>query len=337
MDPSVNKKAFITGVAGQDGSYLAELLLDKGYEVHGLLQVGDPNLRNIEQLREPFHDRFFLQGGDLLDRGRIADLFQVIRPDEVYNLAAQSYDDSSQEMVITTTEINGMGPLYLMESLYRTVPDARFFQASSSEIFGSNAEVPQSESTPLRPQSPYGVAKELAHRMVEFYRTAQNKYAVNGILFNHESPRRGEVFVTRKITRGLALILAGKQEKLRLGRLDTRRDWGFAGDYVRAMWLMLQHSEPQDFVIATGESHTIRKFLEEAFSYVGLDYQKFVETDPVFNRTLEVRETRGDPSKITKALGWKPEKDFRQLVHLMVDSDLQTVGLKAPSSIPSES
>jgi GDPmannose 4,6-dehydratase len=234
-------------------------------------------------------------------------------------------------MVVTTVEINGMGPLYLMESLYRTAPDARFFQASSSEIFGSRAEVPQSESTPLRPQSPYGAGKELAHRMVEFYRKAQNKYAVNGILFNHESPRRGEIFVTRKITRGLALILAGKQEKLRLGRLDTRRDWGFAGDYIRAMWLMLQQNEPEDFVIATGESHTIREFLEEAFSYVGLDFQKYVETDSTFNRALEVRETRGDPAKIIKALGWRPEKNFRQLVRLMVDADLQAVGLKTPS------
>lgn len=193
MDPSVNKKAFITGVAGQDGSYLAELLLDKGYEVHGLLQVGDPNLRNIEQLREPFHDRFFLQGGDLLDRGRIADLFQVIRPDEVYNLAAQSYDDSSQEMVITTTEINGMGPLYLMESLYRTVPDARFFQASSSEIFGSNAEVPQSESTPLRPQSPYGVARNSPIGWSSF--TGQPKTSTRSTAFcSTTSPRAGGKF-----------------------------------------------------------------------------------------------------------------------------------------------
>jgi GDPmannose 4,6-dehydratase len=330
----VNKKAFVTGVAGQDGSYLAELLLDKSYDVHGLLQIGDSNPRNVEGLREPFQGRFFLHEGDLMDRGRMANLFQLILPDEVYNLAAQSYDDSSPEMVVTTAEINGLGPLYLMESLYRMAPDARFFQASSSEIFGSRAEVPQSETTPLRPQSPYGVAKELAHRMVEFYRTAQNKYAVNGILFNHESPRRGEIFVTRKITRGLALILAGKQEKLRLGRLDTRRDWGYAGDYVRAMWLMLQQNAPQDFVIATGESHTIQEFLGEAFSYVGLDYQKFIETDPAFTRALEVRETRGDPSKITKALGWKPEIDFRQLVRLMVDSDLKAVGLKTPSLDP---
>jgi GDPmannose 4,6-dehydratase len=327
----VNKKAFVTGVTGQDGSYLAEFLLGKGYEVHGLLQIGDSKLGNVEGLREPFQGRFFLHSGDLIDRGRMANLFQEIHPDEVYNLAAQSYDDSSPEMVVTTVEINGMGPLYLMESLYRTAPDARFFQASSSEIFGSRAEVPQSESTPLRPQSPYGAGKELAHRMVEFYRKAQNKYAVNGILFNHESPRRGEIFVTRKITRGLALILAGKQEKLRLGRLDTRRDWGFAGDYIRAMWLMLQQNEPEDFVIATGESHTIREFLEEAFSYVGLDFQKYVETDSTFNRALEVRETRGDPAKIIKALGWRPEKNFRQLVRLMVDADLQAVGLKTPS------
>lgn len=327
----MNKKAFVTGVTGQDGSYLAEFLLGKGYEVHGLLQIGDSKLGNVEGLREPFQGRFFLHSGDLIDRGRMANLFQEIHPDEVYNLAAQSYDDSSPEMVVTTVEINGMGPLYLMESLYRTAPDARFFQASSSEIFGSRAEVPQSESTPLRPQSPYGAGKELAHRMVEFYRKAQNKYAVNGILFNHESPRRGEIFVTRKITRGLALILAGKQEKLRLGRLDTRRDWGFAGDYIRAMWLMLQQNEPEDFVIATGESHTIREFLEEAFSYVGLDFQKYVETDSTFNRALEVRETRGDPAKIIKALGWRPEKNFRQLVRLMVDADLQAVGLKTPS------
>jgi GDPmannose 4,6-dehydratase len=261
----------------------------------------------------------------------LTNLLWDIQPDEVYNLAAQSDDEVSVGAPEYTSEINGMGPVRLLESIYQTGIKARFFQASSSEIFGSAEESPQNESTPIKPRSPYGFAKAFAHGMVTYYRNIRKFYAVNGILFNHESPRRGESFVTRKITKSLARILAGQQDKVHLGNLESRRDWGFAKDYVQAMWLMLQQENPEDLVIATGENHSIQEFLEEAFSYVGRDYKKYVESDPGLKRDVEVQEMKGDSSKARKNLGWKTTVDFRQLVRLMADADLKTTGLKPPA------
>jgi len=328
----LGKKAFITGVTGQDGSYLAESLLRKGYEVHGLARgTSAVRLARLESILRDTAKPFHLHEGTLGDSGRLTNLLWDIKPDEVYNLAAQSDDEVSVAAPEYTGEINALGPVRLLESIRQCGLKARLFQASSSEIFGSALESPQTEETAFKPRSPYGFAKAYAHGMVTYYRGVQKLFAVNGILFNHESPRRGEAFVTRKITLGLAQILAGKQEKLRFGNLESSRDWGFAGDTVEAMWMMLQRETPEDFIIATGESHSIRDFLVEAFSYAGLDYREYVESDPGLARAVDVKSMQGDPSKARKILGWKPSVDFRGLVRLMVDADLVAVGLRAPS------
>jgi GDPmannose 4,6-dehydratase len=315
---SLHKKAFITGVTGQDGSYLAEMLLEKGYEVAGVIPPNFPyNLGNMEAILKDTSKPFRLYEANLTDPGRLTNLLREIRPDEVYNLAAQSDDKISFSIPEHTVEINGMGPVRLLESICQAGIKARFFQASSSEIFGAARECPK---------SPYGIAKAFADGMVVYYRNVRKIFATRGILFNHESPRRGEDFVTRKITRGLARILSGRQDKIHLGNLENERDWGYAPDYVRAMWLILQQKEPDDFVIATGESHSIRDFLEEAFGYVKLDYRKYVEMDEGLMRNVEIQAMRGDFSKARKILGWQPSVNFHQLVRLMVDADLKSVG-----------
>lgn len=326
----MNKKAFITGVTGQDGSYLAEFLLEKGYEVHGLVRRMGGSMQYVEPIMADPSKPFKVHLGDLTDSGRLTNLLRSIRPDEVYNLAAQSDDVVSVGAPEYTAEINGMGPVRLMESIRQAGIKARFFQASSSEMYGSAKVSPQSEETPFNPRSPYGYAKVFAHGMVNYYRNVHGLYAVSGILFNHESPRRGEAFVTRKITKGLANILAGKQKHIVLGNLKSKRDWGYAKDYVRAMWLSLQQKKPQDFVIATGENHSIQEFLQEAFSYVKKDYRKYVKLDPRFKRTVDIKEMRGNNSKAKKVLGWKPSVSFRELVRLMVDADLKTLTLTPP-------
>jgi GDPmannose 4,6-dehydratase len=325
------KKAFITGITGQDGSYLAEFLLEKGYEVHGLVRrLSFSSLDYVEPLLQDSSKPFRLHEATLMDAGRLTNLFKTIQPDEVYNFAAQSDDEVSVGAPEYTAEINGMGPVRIMESIRQAGIKARFFQASSSEMFGSAKVSPQSEETPFNPRSPYGFAKVFAHGMVGYYRSFHGLFAVSGILFNHESPRRGEAFVTRKITRGLANILAKKQKKILLGNLSSKRDWGYAKDYVRAMWLTLQQKKPQDFVIATGENHSIQEFLKEAFSYVRLDYRKYVQTDKRLVRAIDVKEMRGNSSKARKVLGWKPSVSFRQLVRLMVDADMKALGLTPP-------
>jgi GDPmannose 4,6-dehydratase len=327
------RKAFITGITGQDGSYLAELLLKKNYEVHGLVRrLSTSSLEGIEPLLQDSSRPFRLHEGNLTDSGRLTNLFQSIQPDEIYNLAAQSDDVVSQGAPEYTSEINGMGPVRILESICQSEIKTRFFQASSSEIFGSAKETPQTEKTPVQPLSPYGHAKAFADGMVDYFRSFRKIYAVSGILFNHESPRRGNRFVTKKISSGLARILDGKQEKIILGNLESKRDWGYAPDYVQAMWMTLQPKEPENYVIATGESHSIRELLEEAFSYAGLDYRKYVETDPAFLRTVEITEMRGDSAKAREILGWKPTVSFRQLVRLLVDAELKTLGLTPPVS-----
>lgn len=327
----MSKKAFLTGITGQDGSYLAEQLLEKGYEVHGLVRASTTSsLERIQDLVTNVSLPIHLHQGNLSDSGRLTNLLRKIRPDEIYNLAAFSDGKGSEETPEYTAEINGMGPLRLLESLWQSGIPAGFFQASSAEIFGPASAFPQNELTTLNPSTPYGYAKAFAHRMVVFYRTTRKLRAVNGILYNHESPRRGETFVTRKITRGLARILAGKQDKLLLGNLDSKRDWGYAKDYVQAMWLMLQQVEPSDYIIATGESHSVREFLEEAFSYVGLDYRKYTKEEIGLKRKDEPFERLGDISKARKLLGWNPKLSFCHLVRLMVDEDLNSVGLSPP-------
>ena len=321
-------RALITGITGQDGSYLAEFLLGKGYQVFGLVRrTSTLNFSRIKHIQ----DRVTLISGDILDQTSLQQALIQARPDEVYNLAAQSDDVVSVGAPEYTAEINGMGPVRLMEAIHQSRVPSRFFQASSSEMFGSAAESPQSEKTPLDPKSPYGFAKVFAHGMIGYYREVHKLFAVSGILFNHESPRRGPAFVTRKITLGLAGILAKKQDKITFGNLDSKRDWGYARDYAEAMWLTLQQKEPEDFVIATGENHSIKEFLEEAFSYAGLDYRKYVESDPRFARAVDIKEMRGDCSKAKRVLGWKPTVSFRELVRLMVDADLEKMGLSRPA------
>ncbi len=328
----MTKKAFITGVTGQDGSYLAEFLLEKGYEVHGLVRrLSSGNMTHLEPILRDPSKSFRMHLGEMSDSGRLTNLLRGIAPDEVYNLAAQSDDEVSVGAPEYTAEINGMGPVRLMESIRQAGIQARFFQASSSEMFGSAKVSPQSEETPYNPRSPYGFAKVFAHGMVGYYRDVHKLYAVSGILFNHESPRRGEAFVTRKITKGLANILAGKQKKIVFGNLKSKRDWGYAKDYVQAMWLSLQQKTPQDYVIATGENHSIQEFLKEAFSYLKLDYRKYVKSDAKLVRKVDIREMRGNNAKARKVLGWKPSINFKQLVRLMVDADLNALGLKPPN------
>jgi GDPmannose 4,6-dehydratase len=321
------KKALITGITGQDGSYLAELLLDKGYEVHGLVRRSSSfNTHRIDHLYQDMHEddlRLFLHYGDLNDASSLNRVIEKVAPDEIYNLAAQSHVKVSFDVPEYTGEITGLGTLRLLEAIRETEVPARFYQASSSEMFGLVQEVPQSEKTPFYPRSPYGAAKVYSYWIVTNYREAYGIHASNGILFNHESPRRGETFVTRKITRAVANIKAGFQDKLYLGNLDAKRDWGFAGDYVEAQWRMLQQDEAEDFVIATGETHTVGEFAERAFARVGLDSKDYVEIDPRYYRPTEVELLIGDASKAKEKLGWEPQISFEGLVDMMVDADVE--------------
>ncbi|MBM3506034.1 MAG: GDP-mannose 4,6-dehydratase [Alphaproteobacteria bacterium] len=324
-------RAFITGITGQDGSYLADLLLSKGYEVHGLIRRESPSrAERIQHLCDDpatLNKRLFLHCGDLGDALGLLRLIDMIRPDEVYNLAAQSHVGLSFDAPDQTCATVGMGVLRLLEAIMKADLRPRFYQASSSEMFGKVPEVPQTEKTPFHPRSPYGVAKVFGYWMTVNYRESYGLHASNGILFNHESPRRGETFVTRKITVAVARIKAGLQDKLFLGNLDACRDWGFAPEYVEAMYLMLQQDEPGDYVIATGETHSVREFVELAFDRAGLDWQKYVEIDPKFYRPAEVDLLIGNAEKARRILGWEPRTSFRELVHMMVDADLDALGV----------
>ena len=326
------KTAFITGITGQDGSYLADLLLEKGYEVHGMIRRSSSfNTGRISHIYEDVHmddARLRLHYGELTDGSRLERLIETIEPDEVYNLGAQSHVRVSFDEPIYTADVVALGTLRLLEAI-RTVgaeSTIRFYQASSSEMFGNAPVSPQDETTPLAPMSPYACAKVFAHPQAQHYRAAYGMHISCGVLFNHESPRRGPTFVTRKITRGLARILAGKDDKLYLGNLDAKRDWGHARDYVEAMWLMLQQDEPDDYVVATGETRSVREFLEHAFALVGRDWQEFVEIDPRYFRPSEVDLLLGDPTKARNKLGWKPKYSFEDLVKVMVVSDMEQEG-----------
>lgn len=313
------KKALITGITGQDGSYLAELLLDKGYEVYGVVRrLSAPNVWRIQHLL----DRVTLLQADLLDQLSLIKAMEVSDPDEVYNLGAMSFVPASWDQPMLTGEFNAQGVTRMLEAVRRVSPKARFYQASSSEMFGRVREVPQTELTPLYPRSPYGVSKVFGHYITVNYRESYDLFAVSGILFNHESPRRGIEFVTRKVSDGVARIALGMTDQLALGNLDACRDWGFAGDYVRAMWLMLQQDRPDDYVIATGTAHSVRDLVETAFAHVGLDWRKHVVTDPKFLRPAEVDHLIGTPAKARAELGWEPSVDFKGLVTMMVDADL---------------
>jgi GDPmannose 4,6-dehydratase len=315
------KKALITGITGQDGSYLAELLLEKGYAVHGLVRRSSSfNTWRIDAIRE----RLDLHYGDLIDAHSLVRTLQLVQPDEIYNLGAQSHVKVSFEMPEYTADATGMGVLRLLDAVRELGLGARVYQAGSSEMFGKVRETPQRETTPFYPRSPYAAAKVFGHWVAVNYRESYGLFVCNGILFNHESPRRGENFVTRKITRGLAAIRQGKAKDLRLGNLDAKRDWGHARDYVEAMWLMLQQDRPDDYVIATGETHSVQEFLEEAFGYVGLDWRQYVVSDPKYFRPAEVDLLLGDPTKAKTVLGWQPKVSFRELVRAMVDADLET-------------
>jgi GDPmannose 4,6-dehydratase len=325
------KKALITGITGQDGSYLAELLLAKGYEVHGLIRRSSSfSTGRIDHLYVDPHEpdvRFFLHYSDLTDSSSLVTWLHRIKPDEVYNLGAQSHVAVSFEMPEFTADTAGMGTLRLLEAVRHADWPIRFYQAGSSEMFGMVRETPQNERTPFYPRSPYAVSKVFAHWMTIQYREAYGLFAVNGILFNHESPRRGATFVTRKVTRGLASILAGESDRLYLGNLDARRDWGYAPEYVEAMWLMLQRPEADDFVVATGEMHSVREFVTAAFELVGLDWNRYVEVDPRYLRPTEVDELCGDASKARQVLGWQARTTFDALVRLMVEADLREAGV----------
>ena len=312
--------ALITGITGQDGSYLAELLLEKGYRVIGVVRRSSTTpYDRIEHLV----DRVELVSADLLDQTSLTDAVHDSKPDEIYNLAAQSFVAASWTQPVLTGEFTGLGVTRMLEAMKKTAPKARFYQASSSEMFGMVQETPQRESTPYYPRSPYGVAKVYGHWITVNYRESYGLYAVSGILFNHESPRRGTEFVTRKVTDAVARIKLGHQKELRLGNLDARRDWGYAGDYVEAMWLMLQQSTPDDYVIATGEMHTVRELCEIAFNHVGLDWNKYVIQDKRFFRPAEVDLLVGDSTKARQKLGWKPKVSFAELVRMMVDADME--------------
>lgn len=324
------KKALITGITGQDGSYLAELLLEKGYEVHGIIRRASTfNTHRIDHLYQDSHINnvsLFLHYGDLSDSTNLIKLLYRIQPDEIYHLAAQSHVRVSFDIPEYSGDVTGLGTVRILEAIRETGCKARFYQASSSEMFGKAEETPQSETTPFYPRSPYAVAKVYAYWITVNYRESYSLYGVNGILFNHESPRRGETFVTRKITRALARIEAGKQKKLYLGNLDARRDWGYAKEYVEAMWMMLQREEPEDFVIATGKTYAVREFLEEAFTYAGLNWQDYVEFDERYMRPTEVDLLIGDPTKAKEKLGWEAKTSFTELVHLMVEADRKELG-----------
>jgi len=321
------KKALITGITGQDGSYLAELLLGKGYEVHGLIRRSSSfNTGRIDHLYQDPHVndvRMFLHYGDLGDSSNLMRLVHDIRPDEVYNLAAQSHVRVSFDTPEFTGDVDALGTMRLLEAIRLAGVKTRFYQASTSELYGKVQEVPQKETTPFYPRSPYAVAKLYGFWAVKNYREAYGLHASNGILFNHESPRRGETFVTRKVTRAASRIKLGLQDALYMGNVDSLRDWGFAGDYVEGMWRMLQQDQPDDYVLATGEMHSVREFLQEAFSYVGLDWEKFTKHDDRYNRPSEVDQLLGDPSKAKRVLGWEPKVTFKALVKMMMDSDME--------------
>ena len=354
------KKALITGITGQDGSYLSELLLDKGYEVHGLIRRASTfNTQRIEHIYVDPHEKgahLFLHYGDLSDSGQLVNLIYNIKPDEVYHLGAQSHVRVSFDIPEYTGDITGVGTTRLLEAIRRSGIKTKFYQASSSEMFG-DVEAPQSENTPFQPRSPYAAAKVYSYWMVRNYREAYGLFACNGILFNHESHRRGETFVTRKITRGLAHILAGNQKKIFLGNLEAKRDWGYAPEYVEAMWLMLQQERPDDYVIGTGDSHAIREFVEVSFSYVGIEIEwtgqgieekgvikslnspvtsvlnvgdTIIEIDPRYFRPTEVGFLKADPKKAFTKLGWQPKVAFKELVKIMVDCDMESLGLNSP-------
>ncbi len=313
-------RALITGITGQDGSYLAELLLEEGYEVYGMVRrASTERFERIEHLK----GKIKLVQADLLDQLSIISIIEEVKPDEIYNLAAQSFVPTSWSQPILTGEFDALGVTRILEAIRHIDNKMKFYQASSSEMFGKVQEVPQTEKTPFYPRSPYGVAKVYGHFITVNYRESYDIHASSGILFNHESPRRGLEFVTRKITDGAARIKLGLSDKLALGNLDAERDWGYAGDYVRAMWLMLQQEEPENFVIATGKTHSVRNFVEEAFGYLDLDWQDYVVTDPRFIRPAEVDQLIGDASLAKKKLGWEPQVSFSELVQMMVDADLE--------------
>src|SRR5688500_18244230 len=323
--PKNGKRALVTGITGQDGSYLAELLLAKGYEVWGTIRRSSSfNTSRIDHLYQDPHDpdvRLRLVYGDLGDASSINQILKRTRPDEIYNLGAQSHVKVSFDIPEYTGDVTGLGAVRVLEAMRELGLEAKFYQASSSELYGKVVETPQSETTPFHPRSPYAAAKAYAYHITRNYRESYGMFAVNGILFNHESPRRGETFVTRKITRAAARIKLGRQKRLYLGNLDAKRDWGFAGDYVEAMWMMLQAKEPQDFVIATGETHSVREFLDEVFGHLGLDWNKYVEVDPRYFRPAEVDLLLGDAAKANKELGWTPRVTFKGLAQMVTDAD----------------
>src|SRR5436305_1482282 len=329
------KKALITGITGQDGSYLAELLLNKGYFVHGLVRRSSSfNTDRIEHLYRDPHDpeaRLFLHYGDLVDGTGLREVLTRVQPDEVYNLGAQSHVRVSFDQPVYTVQSDALGTMQLLEAIRDTGLPIRFYQASSSEMYGKVVEKPQNEKTPFYPRSPYACAKVYSFWQTVNYRESYEMFACNGILFNHESPRRGETFVTRKISRAATRIKEGLQKKLYLGNLDSMRDWGFAADYVEAMWLMLQQEQADDYVVATGEMHSVREFLDEAFGYLGLDWQEYVKVDPKYFRPAEVDLLLGDPTKTRKVLGWEPKVTFKALVRLMVDCDMEGLGRYGPA------
>jgi GDPmannose 4,6-dehydratase len=318
-----SKKALITGITGQDGSYLAELLLEKGYEVHGLVRRSSSfNTWRIDHVR----DQLVLHYGDLVDQNSLVRTLEAVQPEEVYNLGAQSHVKVSFEMPEYTTDVTAIGVLRVLDAVRDLGLKTRVYQAGSSEMFGLVQETPQTEKTPFHPRSPYACSKVFGHWMAVNYREGYGLHVSNGILFNHESPRRGENFVTRKITMGVAAIKQGRAKELRLGNLDAKRDWGFARDYVEGMWRMLQQESPDDYVIATGETHSVREFCEEAFSHVGLDWKDFVKVDPKYFRPAEVDVLLGDSSKARRVLGWEPKVTFKELAQMMVDADLEAEG-----------
>lgn len=329
----MTKTALITGITGQDGSYLAEFLLSKGYTVHGIIRKASTfNTSRIDhiiadELHEPA-TKFFLHYGDMNDSSNLNRILEKTQPDEIYNLAAQSHVKVSFEVPEYCADVDGVGVLRLLDGISETKIETKLYQASTSELFGKVVEVPQKETTPFYPRSPYAVAKLYAHWIVKNYREAYNLFACNGILFNHESPRRGETFVTRKITRAIASILAKKQSCLYLGNLDAKRDWGYAPEYVELMWKMLQNDEPEDFVVGTGEMHSAKEFVEETFSYAGLDWKEYVKIDPRYFRPTEVEELIADPTKARNRLGWNPIIKFKDLTKIMVDADMRAVGLE---------
>jgi GDPmannose 4,6-dehydratase len=325
------KRALITGITGQDGSYLAEFLLSKGYEVHGMIRRASTfNTSRIDHIYVDPHARgarLFLHYGDLADSEQLSNIIYNFRPDEIYHLGAQSHVRVSFDIPEYTGNIAALSSARILEMIRRSANKIKFYQASSSEMFGRSPS-PQNEQTPFSPRSPYACAKAYAHWMTVNYREGYNLFACSGILFNHESPRRGEIFVTRKITRAMSNIIAKKENKLYLGNLEAKRDWGFAPEYVEAMWKILQNSNPEDFVIGTGEAHSVREFLDEAFTYAGLDYEKYVETDPRYYRPTEVESLVADPRKAKAMIGWEPKVRFAELVKIMVDADLRKIGLE---------